>query len=146
MRTYRAALVATAGVIVALVAPTRAIEAASFRLAAHPSVPVTSLSRAAVSSLFLKKTEKWPNGIPAVPVDQAHDSPLRESFSRDIHERTVAMIDAFWQKQVFSGRATPPTTKGNDAGVLAFVRSVPGAVGYVSAGADIGGLREIRLE
>jgi ABC-type phosphate transport system substrate-binding protein len=145
MRKQCAVLVAAA-TITAFTAPTYVSEAASFRLIAHPSVPVTSLSRSEVTSAFLKRTEKWPNGMPIVPVDQAHDSRLRESFSRDILERSVPMIDAFWQKQVFSGRGTPPTTKGSDAEVVAFVRSVPGAIGYVSAGTDIGDLKEIRIE
>jgi ABC-type phosphate transport system substrate-binding protein len=138
-------LVAAASMIVALVVPTHATEAASFKLVAHPSVPVASLSRSAASSAFLKRTENWPDGTPLVPVDQAHDSVVREAFSHDIHNRSVSMIDAFWQKQVFSGRATPPVTRTSDAEVVAFVRSVPGAIGYVTAGTDISGLKEIRL-
>jgi ABC-type phosphate transport system substrate-binding protein len=140
---WRSTVVVAAGVIVALV---QQAEAAGFKVVAHPSVPVASLSRTAVSAAFLKKTEKWPDGTAIVPVDQAHDSPLRQTFSQAIHERSVAMIDAFWQKQVFSGRATPPLTKAGDAEVVAYVRSNPGAIGYVSAGADSSGLKEIRLE
>jgi len=143
MSTRRLAMVVAAGTIMAFV---QHVEAAGFKVVAHPSVPVASLSRIALSAAFLKKTEKWPDGTPVVPVDQAHDSPLRETFSRGVHERSVAMIDAFWQKQVFSGRATPPLTKAGDAEVVAYVRSIPGAIGYVSTGADSSGLKEIRLE
>ncbi len=122
------------------------IGAAGFKLVAHPSVPVASLSRAAASSAFLKKTERWPDGTPVVPVDQAHDSQLRQSFCRDVLDKSLAMVDAYWQKQVFSGRATPPLTKASDAEVIAYVKSVPGAIGYVSAGTETAGLKEIRLE
>jgi hypothetical protein len=37
-------------------------------------------------------------------------------------------------------------TKASDADVVAYVRSIAGAIGYVSAGADTSGLKEIRLE
>ena len=120
--------------------------AAGFKLVAHPSVQATSMSRAVVSAAFLKKTDKWPDGTAIVPVDQGRDSALREAFSKDVHEKSLAMIDAYWQKQVFSGRGSPPTTRNSDAEVLAFVRSTTGAIGYVSAGADTTGLKEIRIE
>ncbi len=120
--------------------------AAGFKVVVHPSVPVASLSRAGISSAFLKKTDKWPDGTPLVPVEQPHDSPLRQLFCREVHGRGIAMIDAYWQKEVFSGRATPPLTKANDAEVIAYVRSVRGAIGYVSAAAETADLKEIRIE
>ena len=120
--------------------------ASDFKLVAHPSVPVTSLSRAELSAVFLKKTSKWPDGTPIVPVEPDHDSSLRLAFCRTVHDKTVAMIDSYWQKQVFSGRSSPPLTKASDAEVIAYVRGARGAVGYVSSGADLAGLKEIRVE
>jgi ABC-type phosphate transport system substrate-binding protein len=120
--------------------------ASDFKLVAHPSVPVTSLSRAELSSVFLKKTTRWPDGTPIVPVEPDHDSLLRLAFCRAVHDKTVAMIDSYWQKQVFSGRSSPPMTRASDAEVLAYVRGARGAIGYVSSGADSGGLKEIRVE
>lgn len=120
--------------------------ASDFKLVAHPSVPITSLSRADLSAVFLKKTNKWPDGTPIVPVEPDHDSSLRLTFCRTVHDKTVAMIDSYWQKQVFSGRSSPPLTKTSDAEVIAYVRGARGAIGYVSAGADAAGLKEIRVE
>ena len=116
------------------------------KLVAHPSVPVSSLSRAAAPKAFRKKTDKWPDDTAIVPVDQARGSSTRESFCRKVHDRSTSMIDAFWQKQVYSGRGTPPLTKGSDREVIDFVRTVPGAIGYVSAGAGTSGVKVIRLE
>ena len=120
--------------------------ASDFKLVAHPSVPVTSQSRADLSALFLKKTNKWPDGTPIVPVEPGHDSSLRLSFCRAVHDKTVAMVDSYWQKQVFSGRSSPPLSKTSDAEVVAYVRGTRGAIGYVSVGADASGLKEIRVE
>ncbi len=143
MRRYRSALVCA--VVSACVLAEGAV-AADFKVVANPSVPVTSLTRATLSSAFLKKTDKWPDGTPVVPVDQSHDSTVRQSFCREVHDKSLAMVDAFWQKQVFSGRATPPLAKANDTDVIAYVRSVPGAIGYVSTSAEAAGLKQIRVE
>jgi hypothetical protein len=71
---------------------------------------------------------------------------MRQMFCREVLERSVAAVDAYWQRQVFSGRATPPVTKRSEADVIAFVRGVAGAIAYVSPGADTAGVKEIRVE
>jgi hypothetical protein len=50
----------------------------------------------------------------------------------------VSAVESYWQQAIFSGRSVPPLEKASDAEVLAFVRANPGAVGYVSGGADLG--------
>jgi hypothetical protein len=139
----RPVLLAAATSLLALAA---AASAGDYKVIAHPSVPVSSLSRATVSSYFLKKIERWPDGTPVAPVDQAPGSSVRQSFSREIHEKSSENLDAFWQRQVFSGRAAPPPAKAGDAEVIAYVRSSPGAIGYVSSGASTTGVKEIRVE
>ncbi len=57
----------------------------------------------------------------------------------------VREVDAYWQGLVFSGKASPPPTVGSDQEVVSFVRSTPGAVGYVSAGADTGGVKVLTI-
>ena len=53
---------------------------------------------------------------------------------------------AYWQTLVFSGRDVPPVVRHSDEEVLSFVRTQPGAVGYVSAGASTEGVRVLTLE
>jgi ABC-type phosphate transport system substrate-binding protein len=47
-------------------------------------------------------------------------------------------VKSYWQQQIFSGRDVPPPEKQTENDVVAFVRSNPGAIGYVSKGVDIG--------
>ncbi len=119
---------------------------AAYRVVAHNSVPTRTLSRTALSQVFLKKTVTWPDGSAAVPVDLAVGSPTREVFSRDVHGRGSAAVDAYWQKQVFSGREVPPLTKASDAEVIAYVRATPGAIGYVSAVVAADGVKSIDVQ
>jgi ABC-type phosphate transport system substrate-binding protein len=130
----------------ALGALTGSAAAAGYKIVANPSVPTSSLTRTALSRVFLKKSHNWPDGSPAVPVDLVIGSPTREAFSHDVHGRGSAAIDAYWQKQVFSGREVPPITKATDSEVIAYVRSTPGAIGYVSAGVPTAGVRSVDIQ
>ncbi|HEV8579125.1 MAG TPA: phosphate ABC transporter substrate-binding protein [Thermoanaerobaculia bacterium] len=98
----------------------------------------SALAAAEVSSLFLKKTEAWPDKTPASPVDLDERSPARESFSRQIHSKRTAAIKSYWQKMIFSGREVPPPEKASPEEVVRFVRSHPGGIGYVPAGTPLG--------
>ena len=118
---------------------------AGFKVIAHASVGTSSLTRAEVSQFFLKKTARWPDGSPVVPVDLPVNSETREAFSRDVHGKATAAVDAFWQKQVFTGREVPPVTKANERELLAYVLATPGAIGYVSESTDTGGTKLIDL-
>ena len=134
----------TAAVLWAL-APLAAAQG-GYKVVANPSVPESSLSRSELSRHFLKKTNRWSDGTKVVPVDQERTSPTRESFSSDVHRKSPDVVAAYWQKQIFSGRGVPPVVKKSDAEVLEHVRSNPGAVGYVSAGASTQGVKVLELE
>jgi len=118
---------------------------ADFRVVANNSVPVSSLSKKAASDLFLKKTVKWEGGAPVVPVDQLESSTVRQGFSKAVHGKTAAAVKSYWNQQIFSGRDVPPIEKRSDAEVLAFVRSTPGAIGYVSESTATDGVRVLTV-
>lgn len=120
--------------------------AGGFRVIAHPGVHTTSLTKAAASAIFLKKTPKWDDGTPVVAVDQIEQSPVRSLFSLSVHGKSVAAVKSFWQQQIFSGRDVPPVEKRSDAEVLEFVRATPGAVGYLSEGAAAPGVTVIEVK
>ena len=70
---------------------------------------------------------------------------MREEFSRQVHERSVITIEVYWKRMIFSGRSLPPPILTNDDEVLEYVRSTPGAVGYVDEGADTTGVKKLAL-
>lgn len=110
-----------------------------FKIVVNDDNPTTAITKNDLSACFLKESRSttWINGTPVVPVDQALNSEIREAFSQEIHDRDAASIRSYWQRQIFSGRGVPPTEKTSDEEVLAFVRANPGAVGYVSADAEL---------
>ena len=121
-----------------VLAGSRTAHAQDFVVIVNAANPAASVSKSEASNIFLKKAAKWSHGAAAQPVDQQKSSALRDAFSRGVHGKPASAIVSFWQQQIFSGKDVPPPEKGADADVLAFVRANPGAVGYVSAGADLG--------
>jgi ABC-type phosphate transport system substrate-binding protein len=120
-------------------------QAASYKVVVNNSVSLNSLSKKAASDLFLKKTTKWENGSAVAPVDQLESSNAREGFSKAVHGKTAAAVKSYWNQQIFSGRDVPPVEKKSDAEVLSFVRSNPGAIGYVSETASVEGVRVVTI-
>ncbi len=117
--------------------------AQEFQVVVNASSSVTELTRDQVSRIFRRKNRKLA-GADAVPVDLNSDQPVREVFSRTIHGKSTSSIDSYWLKQVFAGKDTPPVKMGSEAELLEFVRSHPGAIGYLSAGTALGeGVRAV---
>lgn len=109
----------------------------SFKIVVHRTNPLDSMTRSQISSFLLKKKNRWPSGGGVDPVDLDGRSSVRASMSQAIHQRSVASIKNYWQRQIFAGYNTPPPELEDDAKVVDFVKENPGAIGYVSARVDL---------
>lgn len=123
-----------------------ALSAQGYKVIAHPSVAADDAPAAALSKVFLKQTKKLPDGSTVTPADLSKDSPVRDAFTKGVHSRTIAAVETYWQQQIFSGKEAPPSTKGSDAEMIAWVKAPPGAIGYVSSGASTDGLKVIAVK
>ena len=70
----------------------------------------------------------------------------RAAFSEAVIGRSVGAIEIYWQQQIFSGKEVPPATKSSDDDMVAFVKSNPGAIGYVSGGASTAGVKVVEVK
>jgi ABC-type phosphate transport system substrate-binding protein len=100
----------------------------------HQSNAVDSITKAKVADLFLKRVTRWENGRAVIPVDQSEKSAARAAFTKDLLGKEVSWVKSYWQKMIFSGRATPPAELSSDNQVLDFIRANADAIGYVSDG------------
>jgi ABC-type phosphate transport system substrate-binding protein len=129
---------ALAAALLAVGAPAAA-RAQGFVVIVHPAGPAT-LSRRDVSKAFLKK------GGALAPVDQGKSAAVRDAFSKAVLGRPASAVATYWQQQIFAGKDVPPPEKRSDADVVAFVKGNPKAIGYVTAGADLGGVKAVALQ
>ena len=127
-----------------LAGPAAADGLKDLKVVVHPGNPATELDRDALSRLFLKKTLRWPDGVAVQPVEPA-TSTLRAAFAEQVHGKSLNAVRSYWTQLIFSGRDVPPLERAGDAEVVAFVRATRGAIGYVSASADVTGVKVLPL-
>ena len=107
---------------------------------------VVELNQQNVINIFLDKTDRFPNGTTAVPVNQPEGSLTSIAFNRTVLRMSQNKLKKYWAKKRFSGRAHPPKVLENDKAVLDFVRQNKSAIGYVDSESitDEAGLLVIR--
>jgi ABC-type phosphate transport system substrate-binding protein len=123
----------------------RVASAQSVEVIVHPDSKISSITKAELSKIFLKRLHTWETGEDARPVDQVPEARVRREFSELVHDRSVVTIEVYWKRMIFSGRGVPPEELNNDEAVLEFVRTTPGAVGYVASSANLTGVQKLAL-
>jgi hypothetical protein len=129
-----------ASVAVALAEPS-----GGFLIVVHPGTPASSVERSFLADAFLKKTTRWPDNEAIYPVDQGPDAAVRQRFSEQVLRRSVFAVRSYWQQRIFAGRGLPPPELESDEAVLRYVRSRPGALGYVSDRAELGNVKVLSV-
>jgi hypothetical protein len=133
-------------VVIALLASANVwAQSGGYKVIVNPANPETSISKSSLSHIFLKKSTTFLDGHGASPVDLPLNSPVRASFSKDIHGKTPSDVDGFWQQQIFSGKDIPPPQKSESA-AIDYVRSNGKGIAYVSADADTRGLKVLTID
>lgn len=93
--------------------------------------PVTSLTRNQIVDIFLGRASQFPDGRPAVPIDQDEGSTSRDEFYARFADHSPARLKAHWSKIIFTGRGQPPRQAANSNEVRTIVGANPNAVGYI---------------
>lgn len=70
------------------------------------------------------------NGIRITPVNLAPCA-LREQFMQNILESTDEKFIAYWTVRRYIGKGIPPKEVDDTASMIEFVRTTPGAIGYI---------------
>jgi len=93
--------------------------------------PIAALDKSQVADIFLGKASRFPNGLQAVPIDQAEGSAVRDEFYGKVVGKTAAQIKAYWSKIIFTGRGQPPTSVSNSIEMKKRISESPAAIGYI---------------
>lgn len=117
----------------------------AYEIIVHPGNPLKVVNRKFLEDAFLKKITRWPDDSVIHPVDSIPNRSARASFSRDVLERSVAAVKAYWQQRIFSGRDVPPPELDSDERIVNYVLEHEGAVGYVSPTANVRGAKPLTV-
>ncbi len=100
----------------------------------NPGLSVSSLSAEEISDFYLAKSTSLPDGTRVKVVDQEEGSPARQTFYSAVIRKNKTQLKAYWAKQIFTGKATPPDVLAGDNEVKAWVAGTKGGIGYVDDG------------
>ncbi len=103
---------------------------AGLLIIASPQMPDITVSVEQLADIYLLKKVFWADKTYVVPVNREASSPIREKFSAAIFKFSPQELAEHWNRLRFQGKL-PPLTQTSDQAVLGFVRSVPGAIGYI---------------
>jgi len=92
---------------------------------------ITTLSKSQTADIFLGRVSRFPDGSPAVPIDEAEGSTARETFYSKVAGKSAAQMKAYWSKIIFTGRGQPPKEVTSDAEMKHRLAENPKAIGYI---------------
>jgi ABC-type phosphate transport system substrate-binding protein len=107
---------------------------------------VTRISRLHLVDLYMGRTSRFPDGAPAVPIDQKPGSTVRTAFSATYLGRSEAQMKAHWSKIIFTGRGRPPAEASSGEATVNMVAGDPKAIGYIDSRLVNSSLRIVQVQ
>lgn len=102
------------------------------QIIANKSVKESSISKAKLKNIYTLDTKQWSDGSKIIVVDQKTGG-AKEDLCKAVGQ-PAANLAQLWMRVKLSGEGNPPTSVSNDDEMLSKVASIPGAIGYVTAG------------
>lgn len=90
---------------------------------------VKNLTQDKIKAIFLKKLVII-NGNKVIPINLSPRDSVRSSFEKNIIGMRYSRLKSYWTKQHYLGHRPPLTMKSQES-ILAFIKKVDGAVGYI---------------
>lgn len=92
---------------------------------------VKKLSRDEVINIFMGRYRKLPDGTNAIPLDIDGETEERREFYQRLLGKSLAEVNAYWARLVFSGKTEAPAQIATQRQVLDRVAGDRNAIGYV---------------
>jgi ABC-type phosphate transport system substrate-binding protein len=104
---------------------------------------VVALSKSQLADIFLGRVTRFPNGVQAMPIDQADGSAVRDEFYVKLAGKSAAQLKAYWSKIIFTGRGQPPPAVADSDAMKRRLVANPAAIGYIESNRVDGSVRVV---
>jgi len=98
-----------------------------------PSVKLDSITTEQLGRLYLRRANRYPDGVKLTPVDQESGSEIRKQFIQKVLWKTEIEVAEYWSRRMYSGKGRPPQRYRDDAAVIEAVTADPGVIGYINS-------------
>ncbi|MGF1767381.1 hypothetical protein L4D06_08340 [Enterovibrio makurazakiensis] len=105
--------------------------------------PVADLSTRQVVDLYMGRFNAYPDGSEVLTTDLPNNSPVREAFYRQLVGKSVAQINAYWARLLFTGKSEPPQTVPSIDDVIDYVKKNKNAIAYINEAELTQGLKVV---
>jgi ABC-type phosphate transport system substrate-binding protein len=119
---------------------------------ANNKLPLAELSKKEIRNIFLGKYVHWKSGerVEFAILEKSGDTAdIHAVFTRDYLNKSPKQYLYYWKKMMFTGKGTPPKSFEKESGLLDYVGSTKGAIGYISKSAlkenEIQKIKKIRV-
>lgn len=98
----------------------------------HPS-NTNTIDESFIKKAFTGKVKSFDNGESVIAINQESDTKSVEEFNEKLLNKSASQLKAYWSKQIFTGKGTPPKEVSNDNEVIKLVSTNPNLIGYIDA-------------
>jgi hypothetical protein len=126
MRTFACAMFAA--LLMAFAVDARA----DFYIVVQADNPQHALTQKQAVDLFMGRSRAFTNGDFALIFDLPHNSPKRATFYQLLTGMSLAQINSYWSRLMFSGQTMPPQALPDEATMIEVIKRNPNAVGWLS--------------
>ena len=105
---------------------------ADFYIVVQAANPQPALTQKKAIDLFMGRSRAFANGDFALIFDLPRDSSMRDAFYRSLTGMTLAQVNSYWSRLMFSGQSMPPQSLPDEATMIAIVKRNPNAIGWLS--------------
>lgn len=97
----------------------------------NSSSDLKELTRRQVIDIYMGRAAIVANGKTLVPYDQPAGLPIRAAFYHQLTGKSVAAVNAYWARLLFTGRASPPRQVSDSLSMLKSIEENTNAIGYI---------------
>ena len=119
--------------------------AGGLKIIANSSVQGKSISAAELKSVYLEEKNSLSDGTHVQPV-LTKGGPSYETFVRDYLDKSDPALQIYYRSLVFTGKGLMPKLVHSDADMVAYIVKTKGAIGYVSSGASVEGVKVLEVK
>jgi len=91
---------------------------------------IESLDDQHVANIFLARTNRFPNGEKANPIELQNNQ-KKMYFYQEISGKTPSQLNAYWTTIVFTGKGKPPKNYPAHDDIKISLKNQPGAITYL---------------
>ena len=121
-----------------------AVYASEIIIIANPNINEDKLTRKEIENIFLGTTTKWPDGTKIIFATMKKED-IHVPFLKLYIKKSAGQFEAFWRRQLFTGKGSIPKSCTSDQQMIDFVAQHNGAIGYVSSSAVLGEVKQMAV-